>query len=88
MGTHITGMKTTVDIADALLDEARRLAERQGVTLRALVERGLNRVLADAQEHSAFKLRRASFKGEGLREAFRDAPWDRIRDAVYRDRGA
>jgi len=34
-------MKTTIDIADPLLDEARKLAAREGTTLRALVERGL-----------------------------------------------
>ena len=31
-------MKTTVEIPDQLLDEARRLASREGTTLRALIE--------------------------------------------------
>jgi len=38
-------MKTTVEISDSLLREARRLAAREGVTLRALVERGLHPIL-------------------------------------------
>jgi hypothetical protein len=34
-------MKTTVEISDSLLREARKLARREGTTLRALVEQGL-----------------------------------------------
>ena len=34
-------MKTTVDIADALLEEARTAADREGTTLKALLEAGL-----------------------------------------------
>ncbi|MGH6739112.1 MAG: type II toxin-antitoxin system VapB family antitoxin [Bradyrhizobium sp.] len=81
-------MKTTIEISDALLQAARRLAEREGITLRGLVERGLHRVLADAQPQAPFKLRRASFRGEGLQPDFRGASWDRLLGAVYLDRGA
>jgi hypothetical protein len=94
MGTHIIvpiwmgNMKTTIEISDPLLREVRRLAARQGVTLRTLVERGLHRVVADTKTSTPFKLRRASFKGKGLQPEFRDASWDRLRDAAYQDRGA
>lgn len=81
-------MKTTVEISDPLLREARKLAEREGVTLRALVERGLRRVVAETKPAHAFKLRRASFKGKGLQADLRDAPWDKLRDRVYEGRGA
>jgi hypothetical protein len=84
MGT----MKTTVEISDPLLREVRKLAASQGVTLRTLVERGLHRVVADTRTSTPFKLRRASFKGKGLQPEFRDAAWDRLRDAAYQDRGA
>jgi hypothetical protein len=84
MGT----MKTTIEIADPLLREARKLAAREGLTLRALVERGLHRVVADAESAPAFRLRRASFKGKGLRPELHDASWDKLRDLVYQDRGA
>jgi len=39
--TEIAAMKTTIDISDALLREARKVAARHGMMLRALVEQGL-----------------------------------------------
>ena len=81
-------MKTTVEIADPLLREVRKLAVRKGVTLRTLIEQGLHRVIADAKSGGAFKLRRASFKGQGLQPDFRDASWEALRDAAYKDHGA
>ena len=81
-------MKTTIEIADPLLSEARKLATREGVTLRNLVERGLHRVVAESKSRPSFKLRSASFKGNGLQPEFRDASWAASRDAAYQDRGA
>jgi hypothetical protein len=80
-------MKTTVEISDSLLREVCKLAARQGVTLRTLVERGLHRVVAETKTHEPFRLRRASFKGKGLQPEFRDTSWDRLRDAACQDRG-
>jgi hypothetical protein len=80
-------MKTTVEIPDALLDEARRLATRQGTTLRALIEQGLRRVIAERKRASAFRLRKATFKGEGLQSHVAGASWERIRDIAYEGRG-
>ena len=81
-------MKTTVEISDSLLVEARRVAAREGVTLRALIERGLHRVIHDAAKPARFKLRRASVGGSGLQPEFQGASWDDIRQAIYRGRGA
>ena len=81
-------MKTTVEIADPLLREVRKLAAREGVTLRALVERGLRCVVAEAGHRAPFKLRQASFKGRGRQAEFSEASWKRLRDLVYNDRGA
>ena len=81
-------MKTTVEISDPLLREARKLAAREGVTLRTLVERGLRRVVAETKPSAPFKLRKASFKGRGLQPALRDASWDKLRDLAYAGRGA
>jgi len=81
-------MKTTVEISDSLLREVRRLAASQGVTLRTLVERGLHHVIAETKHGTPFKLRRAGFKGKGLRPEFRDASWEQVRELIYTDRGA
>jgi hypothetical protein len=82
-------MKTTVEISDPLLREVRRLAAREGVTLRTLVERGLQRIVTESSRRGArFKLRRVTFKGNGLQPELRHAPWDRIREISYEDRGA
>jgi len=78
-------MKTTVEISDALMREAREVAAREGVTLRELMERGLRRVVADSEcRKPTFKLRSASFKGKGLQTA---RSWEQIRDAAYEGRG-
>lgn len=81
-------MKTTVEISDSLLREARKTAARQGVTLRALIERGLHRIVAETKPGAPFKLRRASFKGKGLQPGLRDASWEHIRDLAYEGRGS
>lgn len=80
-------MKTTIEICDLLLRQARKLAASEGVTLRVLVERGLRRVVSETKPATPFKLRRASFKGEGLHADRRDPSWDRLRDLAYEGRG-
>jgi hypothetical protein len=80
-------MKTTVEISDPLLREARKIAAREGVTLRTLIERGLHRVVSEAKPSTQFKLRRASFKGRGLQPALGNASWETIRDLAYEGRG-
>jgi len=80
-------MKTTVEISDSLLREVRKVASHEGVTLRALIERGLRRVIAEKKPNAPFKLRRASFKGKGLQPEYRDASWEQLRDLSYTGRG-
>lgn len=80
-------MKTTVEIPDPVLDAARELARREGTTVKALIERGLRREIAVGQEPVAFKLRKASFNGNGLRKDQRDVSWERLREIAYDERG-
>ncbi|MFN3883546.1 MAG: type II toxin-antitoxin system VapB family antitoxin [Rhodocyclaceae bacterium] len=80
-------MKTTIEISDPLMREARKLAGQKGITLRALIEQGLRIVIAQQRQASEFRLRRATFKGNGLQPDLRDAGWERIREMAYGDHG-
>jgi Arc/MetJ family transcription regulator len=82
--------KTTIDIPEPLLTEAKEIAAREGTTLRALVEAGL-RTVVDRRgrgKEERFELRDASVDGNGLQPEFRDVGWERLRDAAYDGRGA
>lgn len=79
-------MKTTIEIADPLLEEAKALAEREETTLRALIEEGLRGVLSRRISAKPFKLRDGSFKGgEGLTPEAAALGWERIRELAYDD---
>lgn len=81
-------MRITVEIADALLTEVRRVADRRGVTLGTLVEEGLHRVLETDRGQPRFTLRGGSFTGTGIDPQFDEEGWERVRDAIYQGRGA
>lgn len=84
----VSHMKTTVELSDALLDEARRVADRRGVPLRTLIEEGLRHAVRSAARRTPFRLRDASFAGDGIDPAFGSGEWERVRDAAYAGRGA
>jgi hypothetical protein len=80
-------MKTTVEISDPLLDAARKLAAREGTTLRALIEEALRHIVAERKRSGAFRLRKATFKGNGLQPGVAGSSWDRLREMAYEGRG-
>jgi hypothetical protein len=81
-------MKTTVEISDPLLQQARQIAARDGVTLRELIESGLREILAKRKTHKPFKLKDGSFKGgKGLHPEAEALGWERIREMAYEGRG-
>jgi hypothetical protein len=85
MGTR---MKTTIEISDPLLRDAKKLASRQGTTLRTLVESGLRAELQRRKSAAGdFRLRRASFKGKGLQPEASTLSWDQLRALAYAGRG-
>ena len=80
-------MKTTFDIPEPLLRDARKLAAREGTTLKALVEQGLRQIVDDRKRSRSFRLRKVTFKGRGLRPEVRDASWEHLRALAYEGRG-
>ncbi|MBI2317174.1 MAG: DUF2191 domain-containing protein [Betaproteobacteria bacterium] len=84
MGSH---MKTTVEISDALLSEARKVARREGTTVKILIEQGLRHAVSQRKLRRPFRLRKATFKGKGLSAEARSAGWARLRELGYEGRG-
>ena len=77
-------MKTTVELADDLVREAKRHASRHGLTLRAVIEEGIRSTLRrETGARVAFVLRDASVDGSGLQPEFREEAWSRLREAAY-----
>ena len=57
--------------------------------MKVLIEQGLRKVLAERrQRHGAFRLRKTTFKGNGLQPGVAGASWERIREMAYEARGA
>jgi len=81
-------MKTTIDISDAVMERCRKVIGQQHVTLRSLVEEGLDRVLEERLARKPFRLRKVPARGGGFQPGFDEASWDRIRDAAYEGRGS
>jgi hypothetical protein len=78
-------MKTTVEIPDTLLRQAKAYAAREGIPMRELFERGLRRVLGEpAAPRRRFRLKTVTTKGEGL---VCDGDWSTIRSLLYEGHG-
>ena len=81
-------MKTTIDISDSILEQAKQLARDQNVTLRSLTEEGLRKVIEERSASHRRGVNPVTFRGKGLSSEFQGATWERIRDAAYNGHGA
>lgn len=80
-------MKTTVNISDSLLEEARKIAAAEKTSVKALMEEGLRYIVSERKKTVSFRLRKATFKGDGLQPHMAGASWEKIREAAYEGRG-
>lgn len=80
-------MKTTVEIADALLAEAKKFARERDITLRELIESGLRKELAEINRcEPPFVWRHQPYgdpKADGwLNPPFSDGDWRTLREVA------
>ena len=77
-------MKTTIELSDDVLTRAKRQAQREGKTLREVVEQALRQQLDAGENGRPFKLKRHVFKGKGRQPGVAEGDWESIRDLIYR----
>lgn len=81
-------MKTTIQIADPLLAEAKRRAARDRTTLRAIFDAALRQYLAGGKRtERSFRLEDRSVDGDGAAGDAVEGDWSAVRAAIYETRG-
>jgi len=86
-GYYLWSVKTTMEISDNLLLQAKKVAKEENVTLRSLTEEGLRKVLEDRALREPASFKPVTFKGNGLKPEFQDAGWEAFRAAAYEGHG-
>lgn len=76
-------VKTTIEIQDALFEQAKRYARRSRRSLRAVVEEGLRRVLTDARPAGAYQLPDESVGEPGGTDPLEAMSWQDLRAEIY-----
>ena len=76
-------MKTTLDIHDALLDRAKRHAQKTGRPLRAVVEDGLRQVLAVPVSPRHYQLPDLSVGDADAADPLEAYSWQDLRGVIY-----
>jgi hypothetical protein len=78
-------MKTMMELPDELFREALLYAARNGISLREVVERGVQMVVTGKTPAAKpFRLKTITVKGEGLDSA---SAWSTIRSVIYEGHG-
>jgi hypothetical protein len=84
----VSHLKTTIDIPDHLLEQAKRLAAEQGVALKAVVEMALRETLRVRKPRQRrFRLRECAVGGDGLQPGLTWGDWHSMRTLAYEGRG-
>lgn len=80
-------MKTTIEIPDPLFRELRAFAARHSLSLKTVVERALRELLRGPRNGKPFRLKKASFRGEGLQSGASSGDWETVRAMIYEGQG-
>ncbi|MCY4257299.1 MAG: hypothetical protein OXE04_03305 [bacterium] len=76
-------MKTTIDIHDVLLEQAKHHAKETGQTLQAVMEDGLREVLCKPKPTKPYKLEDCRVGNPNEPNPLADYTWDELRDIIY-----
>ena len=76
-------MKTTVDIHDDLLDQARKHAEANGRTLRSVIEEGLRLTLSVETPVEPYRLPDLRVGNPYSRDPLEGCSWPQLREEIY-----
>ena len=80
-------MKTTLNLADYLVAEVKRIAAERQMTMKDYIEQCLREAIqAEKQKSQNFVLRKHPFKGKGISKDFSEDDWESIRGEVYKGR--
>jgi hypothetical protein len=80
-------MKTTIDIADPLLQRAKKLAAGRNTTLKAIVEDALRDALRAPERKPPLHINTHTFRGRGLQPGISWEDWGALRALAYEERG-
>ena len=78
-------MKTTIDLQDQLLKRAKRHARQSGRPLRAVVEEGLRRVLAEPKPANSYVLPDLRAGNPDARNPLDAFAWPELRAEIYNE---
>lgn len=76
-------MKTTLNINDDLLIQAKRFAKRHGQPLRAVVEESLQRTLSQARQQTSYELPDLSFGDVNAGDPLELLSWQELSNEIY-----
>jgi hypothetical protein len=76
-------MKTTIEIKDELMARAKRYAKRTGRPLRAVLEDGLRRILAESGPKVHYKLPDRSVGDPDASNPLEAWSWQDLREEIY-----
>ena len=78
-------VKTTVELPDSLMRDAKAFAAKRGIPLREVFQQGLEAVLRNGSAPSKpYRMKTITTDGEGLQV---QGGWDEIRSMIYEGRG-
>lgn len=81
-------MMTTLEINDTLMLTAQQLAHQRNLTLPQVVEFALQSFVEQEQKREkGFRLRKCTFRGNGLQPEIQEGDWATIRKHIYEGQG-